>query len=110
MTASLADIEKVLADMRNAIDSKQYTLINRKKNMDTLARLGITWHDAVAGIYTLTSADYYSGPEVDYDFALSDYLWVFKQYVFRYPIYIKFKVEYQKYGGIKILSFHIDNM
>lgn len=108
--ALIADINKILADMRNAIDNHKYIPVFRKKNLDTLAILGITWSDALEEIYSLTSSDYDSGPEIDRDRPLSDSLWVFKKNVYGSLIYIKFKIEYQENGDIKILSFHIDNI
>lgn len=110
LTASTVDIDKVLADMRIAIDKNKFIPVNRKKNLDTLAQLGILWSDAKREIYELTSTDYFTGPEVDRDKPLSDYLWVFKKHVFGDVIYIKFKVEYQENGEVKVLSFHIDDI
>jgi len=110
LAALIADINKILTDMRNAIDNHKYIPVFRKKNLDTLAILGITWSDALEEIYSLTSSDYDSGPEIDRDRPLSDSLWVFKKNVYGSLIYIKFKIEYQENGDIKILSFHIDNI
>jgi hypothetical protein len=101
-------IEKVLSDMRTAIKCKKCIPINRKKNMDTLAQLGITWKDAFIEIYSLSQNDYFSGPSVDRDYPNSDLLWVFKKYIDGHNIYIKTKVEYQQNGEVKIISFHID--
>ena len=36
------------------------------------------------------------------------YFWVFKKNVDGNSIYIKFKVLYQKDGGVRVVSFHID--
>lgn len=110
MAAPMKEIEKILADMRYAIDNHKYRLVERKKNMDTLARLGIMMSDAVEEIYGLTPSDYYSGPMIDRDRPLSDRLWVFKKGISGSIIYIKFKVQYQENGNGLILSFHIDNI
>lgn len=109
MNTSLAMIEKVLSDMRTAISDKKCIPISRKKNMDTLAQLGITWKDVFTEIYSLSKNDYYSGPSVDRDFPRSDLLWVFKKNIDGHLIYIKTKVVYQQNGEIKIVSFHFDD-
>ena len=65
--------------MRSAIDRHKIVLAPRKKNMDTLARLGLTWQDAQDEIYSLTEADYHQGPMLDRNDTTSDHLWVFKK-------------------------------
>ena len=52
--------------------------------------------------------DCYKGPEQDRDRKESDYFWIFKKKISWQVIYIKFKVEYQIDGGVKVVSFHID--
>ncbi len=110
LATSSVMIEKVLTDMRSAISRKKYTAIDRKKNLDTLAQLGITWHDAISEICSLSILDYYLGPEVDRDVPNSDSLWVFKKNIYGHLVYIKFKVEYKQNGEVKIISFHLDNI
>lgn len=105
-----ADIEKILADMRSALDKGKFQPILRRKNLDTLAQLGITWNDAKDEIYALTAKDYFQGPEVDRDLLGSDPFWMFKKIVNGKIIYIKFKVLYRNDRSIKLVSFHIDNM
>ena len=90
--------------------NRKYIPINRKKNLDTLAQLGILWSDAITEIYKLTSADYNSGPEIDRDRPSSDNFWIFKKHIYGDAIYIKIKVEYQENGDVRIVSFHIDNI
>ena len=104
------DIEKILADMRSAIDSGKFQLIPRKKNMNTLARLGISWEDVKTEIYELTAGEYFQGPEVDWDFPSTDRFWMFKKIIEGQVIYIKFKVLYLEDGGVKVVGFHIDHM
>jgi hypothetical protein len=96
--------------MRYAIDHKKYSLIPRRKNMDTLARLGLTSEAVFTEIYALTYADYYLGPEIDRDYPDSDPLWVFKTKIDDYFIYIKFKIIYHDNGDLRIISFHIDHI
>ena len=100
-------IKKILSDMRSAIDRHKIVLAPRKKNMDTLARLGLTWQDAQDEIYSLTEADYHQGPMLDRNDTTSDHLWVFKKRIEGEVIYIKLKVVYQENGEVRIVSFHI---
>lgn len=46
-------VQKILSDMRYAIDNKKFYPINRRKNLDTLAHLGISWDAAKEEIYDL---------------------------------------------------------
>ena len=106
--ASLAEIQKILGDMRTAIDSGKFQPIHRRKNLDTLARLGITWADAKEEIYALSASHYRRGPMEDRDIPGSDHFWEFKKRVMGEMIYIKFKVMYQEDGRVKTVSFHLD--
>ena len=110
MVASREAIEQILNDLRNGIDNERFTWIPRRKNMETLARLGITWMDARDEIRSLRVSDYFSGPSPDNDRPGSDYIWVFKKLVLGHMIYIKFKIEYQNNCDVKAISFHIDEV
>ena len=101
-------INKVLSDMRTAIDQAKFLPVCRKKNMQTLASLGLTWVDARSEIYSLQVADYFKGPEIDRDYPTTDKFWIFKKNVLGKVIYIKFKILYQSTGQVKLVSFHID--
>lgn len=105
---STTDIEKALADMRTAIDDGKFCPINRRKNLHTLALLGITWNDAKEEIYGLSASDYFQGPEVDRDFPSTDLFWMFKKNIDGQVIYIKFKILCLEDGSVKVVSFHID--
>lgn len=105
---SSVQIRQILSDMRSAIDDGKFTHIDRYKNQNTLARLGIDWVSAKEEIYDLTEEDYYSGPEIDRKYPDGDFLWIFKKNVLGQIIYIKFKILYQENNEVKVLSFHID--
>lgn len=107
MDPSIA-IRKVLTDVKTAIDSGKFQPINRRKNLCTLAELGITWQDAKDEIYGLTEQHYHCGPMTDRDDPQSDLFWVFKKNVDGRTIYIKFKIMYLEDQRIKVVSFHID--
>lgn len=108
--ASPVAIRKILCDMRTAIENGKFQPIDRRKNLRTLALLGITWADAKDEIYSLTEQDYYSGPMLDDADYSSDLFWEFKKSVDGHMIYIKFKVMYQEDGRVKVVGFHIDGM
>lgn len=106
--SSQSDVENFLSDMRAGISAGKAILIPRKKNLDTLAKLGILPKDAFQEAQNLSFADYICGPEIDQDFPNTDKLWVFKTMIDSNCIYIKVKVEYQVNGKVKFLSFHFD--
>ena len=108
MISRKEDVEILLQDMRDAIDSGRYCPVDRDKNMQTLAMLGIMWDDAVDEMRGLQFCDYIKGPETDRDYPQTDKLWVFKKNVLGNTIYIKFKIEYMIDKDLKVLSFHID--
>lgn len=108
--ATSAEISKILNDMRDAIDSNKFIPIKRTKNKNTLAQLGWTWTNVKSEIYTLTIAEYYSGPDIDRDFPQTDKFWIFKKIIDGQTIYIKFKVLYQEIGQVKVVSFHFDEV
>lgn len=104
----LEDIEKILSDIRLAIDEGKFQPIERGKNKYTLSMLGISWDDVKSEIYELTATEYFQGPEVDRDDPHSDRFWMFKKSIDGQVIYIKFKVLYMKDGRVKVVSFHLD--
>lgn len=106
--SSQADVDKVLQDMRIALQNNKICFIPRRKNMNTLSQLGILISDVRDELLNLSISDYISGPEVDRDFPSSDKFWIFKRRVNGQVIYIKFKVEYQVDGKVRVVSFHID--
>lgn len=101
-------VEQVLRDLRDAIRVNRVDFIQREKNMKTLARLGLLVSDVYDELMNLTFSEYISGPEEDRDRPSSDKLWIFKKRVCGELLYIKFKIEYQTDGLLKVLSFHID--
>lgn len=108
MHSQKKDVDKFLRDVRIAISKKNITPTNRRKNLDTLAELGIKWSDAIDVISGLTFNDYIKGPEEDRDYPSSDMFWMFKKKAFGEVIYIKIKIKYLDDNGLAIVSFHID--
>ena len=110
MVTPAAIIDQLLQDMRDAIVSKKCVPISRKKNMDSLALLGITWQDAFDEMMTLTRSHYHAGPEIDRNDPGSDYFWIFRKSLHGHAMYIKFKVAYKLSGEVRIVSFHIEDI
>ncbi|MBQ3044563.1 MAG: type II toxin-antitoxin system MqsR family toxin [Clostridia bacterium] len=108
MRSAKRDVDLFLSDVKNAIRQKNYTPIDRDKNLNTLAQLGITWKDAIDEINELSFSNYIKGPEIDRDFPQHDHLWVFKKGMMGETIYIKLKILYQNNKSLLVLSFHID--
>ena len=106
--ASHEEIERVLKDMREAIQAEKFVFVKRRKNLDTLTELGLMPEDIPDELMDLSCSEYIKGPEQDRDQKESDYFWIFKKKISWQVIYIKFKVEYQIDGGVKVVSFHID--
>ena len=105
-----AEVAQFLSDMKKAVNAGKISFIPRKKNMFTLAKLGLTMKDVKDELINLSYANYVSGPETDYDCPASDCFWIFKTMIDSSCIYIKVKVLYQTDGGVKIVSFHIDGI
>lgn len=106
--SSQADVQRVLGDLQNAIRTNRFVFINRTKNMATLSSLGLLMSDVRDVLMHLTFAEYTKGPETDRDQPSSDPFWFFKKTVCGQVLYIKFKIEYQTDGKVKVVSFHID--
>ena len=82
--------------------------VPRKKNIKSLEKLGLTTELAKEILLSLTSADYYKGPEEDHDSTRSGEIWIFKKKLDEnITLYIKIKLIKDKKGFIaKCLSFH----
>lgn len=77
---------------------------DRKKNMDTLAKLGITPTGCITYINSLTYRNYLSGPGGDRDTNEEDCIWEFGTSINEIDVYIKIKHEIE--DNILVLSFH----
>lgn len=108
MRSPQADVERVLRDMRFALQNNKMSVVPREKNRKTLSQRGWLWRDVKVAMMALTYKDYISGPEPDRTDPSSDMLWIFKPNIDNEIFYVKFKILYQKDGSVKTLSFHID--
>ncbi|MBR5948094.1 MAG: type II toxin-antitoxin system MqsR family toxin [Clostridia bacterium] len=107
--ASVSDIAAYLSNVKRLVSTGAFQLIPRKKNLQDLARYGLTIDDAKDEILGLTVVDYYKGPKQDFDPNRPGDIWEFKKNVDGIPFYIKVKIANE--GGsvvLKCLGFHED--
>ena len=71
-----------------AAASRRFVFASRKKNLDTLALLGLSLADAKERVLGLTPDDYVSGPSPD-DKRHGDEVWVFGLDIEKREIYVK---------------------
>ena len=96
---TLARIKIILED-----PNKLCVASDRKKNMDTLAKLGITPAGCITYINSLTYRNYLSGPADDRDTNEKDCIWEFGTSINEMDVYIKIKHVVD--DDILVLSFH----
>ena len=96
---------ETLDDVLNAVRTKPFIVANSTKNRATLLRLGLLVDDLKDIIRSLTSIDYVSGPEDDYD-GSDGKIWKFKKRAFGETFYIKLKIK----KPLIAISCHIDDI
>ena len=85
--------------------SRRFVLSPRKKNLDTLALLGITQADAKERVIGLMPEDYVSGPSAN-DKRPGEEVWVFGVKVEEQEVYVKVSVVDEPLLCTRI-SFHV---
>lgn len=81
-------------------------IVPRRKNQQSLAKLGITKKNCIEEILSLSVADYCEGPEPDTD--RPGEIWKFGKHIGDKEVYIKLKIaRVGKKLIAKCLSFHI---
>ena len=91
--SSIDDIEEFLCKVRVLIANNKFRFLKkRKKNMISLALLGLTPEDIPEIIAELRYENYSSGPEDDRDREDKNCIWVFEYQYEEYEIYIKLKI------------------
>ena len=80
-------------------------IVNRRENIDTLAKMGLTRRNLIEEIMTLSVESYCQGPEPDRD--KPGYVWVFGKQIGAEEIYIKLKIaQVGKEKIAKCISSH----
>ena len=106
---SKLEIAAHLSEVKKLISKGKYDFVPRRKNLQSLAHLGLTLLDAKNIILGLTVNDYYKGPKADFDSIRSGYIWEFKKDIEGIKFYIKIKITEENGEKIlKCLGFHED--
>ncbi len=80
-------------------------IVNRRENIDTLARIGLTKKNLIEEIMTVSVENYCQGPDPDKD--RPGHIWVFGKQIGSEEIYIKLKIaQVGKEKIAKCISFH----
>ena len=99
-TASVTDIKDFLRRVKKEMSTPdRIQLIDRAKNIDDIARLGLKWKHE---ILSLTYEDYDRGPLPDHS-GVGE-IWEFIPEIDGVMIYIKLKLDSER--GVVCLSFH----
>ncbi len=107
---SSCDITVFLTKAKKLIATGQYDFVPRRKNMQALARYGLTPADAKNEILGLVVGDYYKGPKQDLDMERPGEIWEFKKDIGKMPFYVKLKiVQINGTDMLRCLSFHDDD-
>lgn len=105
-----SDIIIFLEKAKTLISACKYDFVPRKKNMQSLARYGLTIIDAKNEIIDLVVGDYYKGPKQDLDLNRPGEIWEFKKNVDGIIFYVKVKIVTENGEEIlKCIGFHEDD-
>lgn len=108
--ANTTDILIFLEKAKQLITAGKYDFVPRRKNMQALAKYGMTILDAKGELLDLVVADYYKGPKQDFDQNKPGDIWEFKKNIEGIQFYIKVKII--KENGqevLKCIGFHDDD-
>ena len=101
-----AEIRDFLMEFKKImVAGRGLDIVNRRENIDAMAKLGFTKKNLKEEILTLSVENYCEDPEPDKD--RPGYVWVFGKQIGRQEIYIKLKIaQVGKEKIAKCLSFH----
>jgi hypothetical protein len=102
----LAEIRDFLLQFKKIVaEGRGLDIVNRRENIETLAKLGLTMKNLREEILTLSIENYCEGPEPDRD--RPGHVWVFGKQIGSEEIYIKLKIaQVGKEKIAKCISFH----
>lgn len=105
-----ADVVIFLERVKKLISKGRYDFVPRRKNMQALARYGMSIIDVKDEILGLTVDDYYKGPKRDFDSKRPGDIWEFKKQINKMQFYVKVKIVQENGEDIlKCLGFHEDD-
>ena len=104
-----SDITAYLTVLKRLLSEGKYDFVPRRKNMQALAKHGLTITDAKNEILELVVDDYYKGPKQDLDPNRQGEIWEFKKTIDGIQFYIKVKIVHENGEDImKCIGFHED--
>ena len=107
---SNTDIVAYLAKMKKLISLGHYDFVYRRKNLQSLAKHGLTIIDVKNEILELVAKDYYKGPKQDLDPHRLGDIWEFKKKIGDIQFYVKVKIAFENgMEVLKCLGFHEDD-
>ena len=107
---STSDVAAYLSEVKKLLSMGKYDFVPRRKNMQALAKNGLTITDAKNEILGLVVGDYYKGPKQDLDSNRPGVIWEFKKNIDGMQFYVKVKIVKENGENIlKCLSFHKDD-
>ena len=108
--ASTSEIALFLEREKRLLSAGKYDFVPRRKNMQALAKHGLTILDAKSEILGLVVGDYYKGPKQDLDPNKPGDIWEFKKNIDEIQFYVKIKIIQENGEDIlKCLGFHEDD-
>ncbi len=108
--ANASDVALYLESVKKLVSKGKYDFVPRRKNMQALAKHGLTIKDAKAEILGLVVGDYFKGPKQDLDSNRPGDIWEFKKMVDKTQFYVKLKIVQEDGENIlKCLGFHDDD-
>jgi hypothetical protein len=101
------EIRETLLRIKEAISKNRFDVWRNKKNTEFLSTNGITPRERLSQIRSLQVADYWEGPEREYNGSADPVIWKFKRRYQGHEIYIKIKlIEGDDGFNAVCLSFH----
>ena len=105
-----SDVAAYLSEVKKLLSMGKYDFVPRRKNMQALAKNGLTITDAKNEILGLVVGDYYKGPKQDLDSNRPGDIWEFKKDIDGMQFYVKVKITKENGEDIlKCLGFHEDD-
>jgi hypothetical protein len=98
-------VKGFLKEIKFLVSLEKLDIIPRRKNLDSLSRLGLTVRDVPKEILSLQVSDYHKGPELDE--GREGNVWFFGKEIRKVEVYIKlktYKVGIESFA--KCISFH----
>lgn len=106
---NISDIATYLTNIKKLLSEGKYDFVPRRKNLQALAKYGLTIADAKNEILGLVVDDYYKGPKQDYDSNRPGEIWEFKKKIDGIQFYIKVKIVHENGEDfMKCIGFHED--